>query len=121
MAVTINIYSNTNTTSKSVTVDFVGDVLAASYRGNTLSTGYDYYFKVTTNAKDIDNAALPAQVVTSLSDLALNDTKQSASNVGTAYTDIRSMIVDYVYDYIYGHTANQFSSGVRLQKRMKFT
>jgi len=119
MSVNIQIYSNDNSTTKTINVDFVGDILAASY-GATNAACAQYYYKFTTSAQDTDSHNYDPKIVRSLSSLALNDTKQSATNTANAYSDIKSMIVDYVYDYIYGHTANQFSSGVREQKPMKF-
>jgi len=54
-----------------------------------------------------------------LSDLALGGVKQSSSNTANAYADVSSMVIDYTYDFIYGHTANQYSSGVAEQKPMQ--
>lgn len=126
MAVNISIYSNTNTTSKSIAFDFVGDVLAANSEWNNANTSsVEYYFKITTGAQDSASAAFPAKVVRSLDELALNGTaatrKQAATNTANAYSDIRSMIVDYTYDFITGHLANTFSSACTLQLPMKFT
>ena len=121
MAVNISIYSNANTSTRSVTVDFVGDVLAEdTANAASWTADYEYYFKLTTGAQQDNNQSYPAKIVRALSDLALNGQKQSASNVGTDYADVHSMIVDYTYDYIYGHTADQYASGVTEQRPMKF-
>jgi len=37
------------------------------------------------------------------------------------YTDVNSMIIDYTYDFINGHTVNKFGSGCTAQPAMKFT
>lgn len=122
MAINIQIYSNANASSKSIAFDFVGDVLAPSYAGpspaNVGSTSY--YFKITTSARQDDNLAFPPKVVRSLSELVLNDQKQRIVNTANAYSDIRSMVVDYVYDYINGHAADLYSSGVTKQNPMQF-
>jgi len=98
-------------------MDFVGDIVAV---GNSVSACKEHFIKLTTSARDTDNHTLPANIVTGLSDLALNGNKQSRFNLSNAYPDIKSMVVDYVYDYINGHTANQWGSGVSEQKPMKF-
>ena len=124
----VTIYSNVNNTSRTLTFDFVGDVLAAddsTFTANTASCS-KYYFKITTGGAVQDNdVAFRTKVVRGLSELALNGTaatrKQSASNTGSDYTDIKTMIIDYTYDYVSGHTANQFASGCTEQRPMKFT
>ena len=122
MAISVSIYSNANSSSKSISFDFVGDVLAAS-DSNVASwtANNDYYFKITTSARQDNNRVMPAKVVRDLTDLVLGGQKQSAENTSNAYSDIRSMIVDYTYDIINGHTQNQYSTtGVALQRPMKF-
>ena len=121
MAINVQIYSNVNTSSKSIAFDFVGDVLAADNPGISPSnaSAVEYYFKITTGARQDDNAVYPAKVARSLSELVLNSEKQRITDTANAYTNIKSMVVDYVYDYINGHTADQFSTGVLEQKRMK--
>ena len=127
MAITVNIYSNVNTSSKSISIDFVGDVLAANTEIIPLNNvaSVEYYFKVTTGAVQDDDAVYPARVVRSLSELVLNPAeptkqKQRVVNTNAAYSDIKSMIVDYVYDHINGHGADLYSSGVTAQRPMKF-
>ena len=133
MAVSVAIFSNANSSSKSISVDFVGNVLAAQQeidaetRSNTFTQ--EYYFKFTTSARDDSSTALPVKINRRLSELALlqngnpNSTKrkQSASNTGASYTDIKSMVVDYTYDYVYGHDTDQYLSGCTEQRPMKFT
>lgn len=122
MSINMQIYSNANSASKSITFDFVGDVLAASTAGPspTNAACSSYYFKVTTGARQDNNNAYPAKIIRSLSELVLNGNKQRIVNTANAYTDIRSMVVDYVYDYINGHTADLYSSGVSEQRPMRF-
>jgi hypothetical protein len=119
MGLSISVYNNVNSISKTISVDLVGDILAASNTSGVSTTNPTYYFKFTTSAKDTDDNSLGAKISLSLSDLALNHQKQSASNTAAAYADIKSMVVDYVYDYIYGHTANQYGSGCTEQLPMQ--
>jgi hypothetical protein len=123
MAINVSIYSNANASSKTVSFDFVGDVLAATHEtpfSPTNASSVEYYFRVTTGASQDDNARYPARVVRSLSELILNGAKQRKVNTANAYSDIKSMIVDYTYDYIHGHEANLYGSGVTEQRPMKF-
>jgi len=119
MAVNISIYSNTSPSTKSIALSFEGEILAGS-NTSVLTTDIDYFFKITTGARDTDNVQLPVKLMLSLDSLALNDNKQSATNTANTYVDIKSMVVDYVYDYINGHTADQYGSGVKLQLPMQF-
>jgi len=123
MAINVNIYSNANASSRTITFDFVGDVLAASQEtpfSPTNASSIEYYFKVTTGAKQDNDAAIPAKVVRGLSELVLNDQKQRITNTAAAYSDIKSMVVDYTYDYINGHVADLYSSGCTERRPMKF-
>ena len=117
----ISIYSNANSATKTITVDFVGDYLAADDAGpfvaNTVSM--EYYVKFTTSVTQNNGIAYPVKIARKLSDLALNKTKQSQVDTGNAYGSIKEMVVDYVGDYITGHTANQFTSGCSEQKPLK--
>lgn len=119
MAISIPVYNNVNAISKTITVDFVGDILAADNKANVSSSTPTYYFKFSTAAKDTDDVTLGVKLCLGLSDLALNGVKQSATNTANAYADIKSMIIDYTYDYVYGHTADQYSSGVTEQLPMQ--
>ena len=123
MAINVSIYSNANASSKSLSFDFVGDVLAANYESpfspaNVSSV--EYYFRVTTGAKQDNNAAFPAKVVRGLEELVLNGQKQRYVNTANAYANIKSMVVDYTYDYVNGHVADENSSGCTAQRPMKF-
>ena len=123
MAINVSIYSNANASSKTITFDFVGDVLAASTEtpfSPANASSIEYYFKVTTGALQDNSVAYSAKVVRSLTELVLNDQKQRITNTANAYSDIKSMIVDYTYDYINGHTTDLYSSGVLEQRPMKF-
>ena len=126
MATNVSIYSNANSASKSVTFDFVGDVLASHNGFNTNNAAaYTFYFKVTTSAKFVNGTTTGGsypivKTMPTLSELALNGIRQSNSGSSSAYVDIKSMIVDYTDDYVYGHTANEAGSGVTYQGPMKF-
>lgn len=122
MAINVSIYSNANASSKTVSFDFVGDVLAATNESLSPAnaSSIEYYFRVTSGATQDDNSRYPAKVVRSLEELVLNGAKQRKVDTANAYSDIKSMIVDYTYDYINGHAADLYSSGVTEQRPMKF-
>ena len=121
MAISVLVYSNANASSQAVSFDFVGDVLAANnWMPGANAASYEYYLKITTGARQDDNTSFPAKVATGLDSLALNGSKQRQTDTANAYSDIRSMIVDYMYDYINGHTADRHTSGCTLQRPMKF-
>lgn len=119
MAVSLGIYSNGNTATKTLQVDFVADYLASSSNG--VSENTKYFFRFNTQARNTDNGTMPTLVSESLSDLVLNKEKRSMSNSAAHYGNVKSMIVDYTYDYIHGHESNQFLSGSREQKPMSFS
>jgi len=116
MAVSISIYNNVNARSQTITLSFEGVIVATE----PMTTTVDYFFKFKTSARDSGNTILPVKIVNTMSDLALNHAKQSATNTANAYSTIKEMVVDYTYDYIYGHTANQHASGCTEQLPMKF-
>ena len=120
MAINVNIYSNANSSSRSVSFDFMGDVLATNDATGDWTADNDYYFKITTGGRQDDNSSIPVKVVRALDDLALNGQRQSYNNTTSAYGDIRAMVVDYTYDAINGHTQDQYGSGVAEQRPMKF-
>ena len=123
MAVQISIYSNGNASSKTVTFDFQSSVLASSYDASAGGTSLDHYMIVKTSAKDTDGASLPNRVIVSLEDLALlgsTGNSHSMANTTAAYANVTAIVQDYLYDYIYGHTVDQYSTGVSEQKPMKF-
>ena len=121
MSISATIYSNSNSSSKSVTVSFEGDILAASNTSSIpLNTTTDYFFKFNCGAKTTSGGSLGVRLNMGLSDLVLNGQKQSQTNTANAYSSISTMVVDYLYDYIYGHIADQYSSGVSQQYPMQF-
>ena len=56
-----------------------------------------------------------------MTDLALNGAKRAATDSAVAYPNIRSMIEDFAYDYIYGHAADKFSSGADIKAPIDFS
>jgi hypothetical protein len=118
MAISLGLYSNGNTSSRTIAVDFVADFLASSSNGVSEQT--KYFFRFNTSARDEDGNRYGIRVSESLSDLVLNGEKQRISNTAAEYTDIKTMIVDYTYDYIYGHAAGLYGTSVTEQKPMKF-
>jgi len=118
MAINYNIYSNSNASSKTIAIDFVANYLASSSNGVSETTRY--FMKFTTTARDSDNASIGAKISESTGDLILNGEKQRVVDTAAAYTDIKSMVVDYVYDFVYGHDAGEHSTSVHQQKPMKF-
>lgn len=115
---TYTIYDETAEKTKTVTVEFLGNVLAGSY--TVSNAGPQYYFRISTSAKDTDGISFPNQLVLSLDDLVLNGAKQRRSDTASAYTNINDMIQDYIYDLINGHSANLYSSGVSYKAPMQF-
>jgi len=120
MALNLTIYSNANNVSKTITFDFVNDIAAISEEPS-LSNEIQFFFKVNTAARDLNNATYPLKVLTGLDSLALKGNVQSAVNTTADYSNVKAMIIDYVYDYIHGHTADQFSSGCTVKPPMKFS
>ena len=127
MPINISVYSNANSSTRSITFDFMGDKLAASdstfYSSNAACS--DYYLKITTgayqnNGLSYPNNSYPVKIVRSLSELALNGVKQSQSNTAASYSTVKDLVIDYTFDYIIGHTQNQYLSGCSKQAPMKF-
>jgi hypothetical protein len=88
-----------------------------------LSTTYEFYFRANTSAVQDDGSggrgdAIPIYITMSLSDLVLNGAKQARSDTASAYTSITDMVEDYLFDFIHGHVADKFSSGVTEQGKM---
>ena len=128
MAINVNIYSNVNNTTRTVSFDFAGEVMVPSDLIGYANPCNQYYFKITTSARQDNNATYPLKIVRSLAatpanvaSLALNGVVQSRTNTSSAYTNIRDMIEDYVWDFVKGHTADQWLSGCTEQRPMKFT
>ena len=121
MAVTTSVYDPTTGSTKSVSIELKGEHVAPVYRGNVLTSSYTYYLEMSTSAVDTDGTTLPTKVLTGLDKLALNETKQRIVNTSNNYSDIHTMIGDFVYDYINGHAADLYSSGVTEQKPMDFS
>ena len=116
MSIVLDIYSNVNAQSQQVILDFYADILPESaYQG---PTEIEYYAKFTTSALDEDGLTYGERLVMGWDDLALNATKHSAADDSNAYTSIKTMVIDYVYDYINGHTADKYSSGVAYKAPM---
>ena len=119
MAITVQIYSNANSSSRTITFDFVGNILASS---NSNAACSSFYFNVSASGTQDNGSAFPVKIIKGLDGLVLNGQMQSSLNSYSTspYTDIKSMVVDYVYDYVNGHTANEGGSGCTLQRPMKF-
>lgn len=129
MAINISVYSNANSASRSISFDFVGEIIAANHPifnpspANVAST--EYYFKVTTSAVQDNSVAFPVKIMRGLDELVLNSAsptlkKQRMSNTGADYANVKSMVVDYVFDYINGHKVNENGSECTYQGPMKF-
>ena len=118
MAISVQIYDETSNSQRSVDIDFINDIISTSAI-NTPTV--QYFFKFTTGAVDTSDIGYSPRVVRLMSDLALNKTKRSSVDSAVAYTDIKTMVLDYVYDYIYGHVSDQYSSGCAVKAPMKFS
>jgi len=122
MAISLSLYSNANASSKTLSIDFVGNLLSSDFSpSNSATSTIHYYFKFSTTAKDMGGVnALPVKLVEDLTDLVLNDEKQRIMDTNVAYSNISAMIEDYTYDYINGHAANLYGSECTAQLSMKF-
>lgn len=118
MAINLNLYSINNTASKTLIVDFDANFLAASRTG--VSTGVEYFFKFNVSGNYQDGRSVETKLNSGLSDLVLNGEKRRISNTASAYTDIKSMIVDYAFDCINGHDAGENGSSVDAQPPLDF-
>lgn len=126
MAISISIYSNSNTSSKTVTFDVQSSLLASSYDTLTGRTALDHYIVSKSSAKQDDgsNTNLATRAIIGLGDFPLQGpTGNSHSRVTstTAYANVTALVNDYLWDYVYGHTADQSSTGVSVQAPMKFS
>ena len=122
MTISIQVYSNANSSSRSITFDFLGNILAPDDAPANASCN-SFYFTATASGTQDNGVAFPVKIIRSLSELVLNKNNQSALNGGStnAYSDVRSMIIDYVWDFVNGHAANEYGSGCTRQRPMKFT
>jgi hypothetical protein len=119
MAINISVYSNANSSSKSISFNFASDILAASDQpANAVSNSF--YFKVTAGSTQDNGSSYPVKIIRGLDELVLNKQKQRMNDTANAYSSIKEMIVDYTYDYINGHSANLYGSECTEQKPMKF-
>ncbi len=117
MAINFNIYSNDNDSTKTVTVDFFADFLASMAGG--VSDATKYFFKFTTSARKTDNSRYDVKIAEGLDDLVLKES-QKVTVTSDPYTDIKSMIMDYILHYIEGHTTGENGTTLTAQLPMKF-
>ena len=120
MSVKEEIYNNVSGGSSYVTVDFANSILTQD--PSDASQIYYISFTPKSTAKTTSGASLPVKAATGLDDLVLagNGGSQSITNDSNAYSNITAMVADYMYDYINGHTSNQFSTGVTAQLPLDF-
>ena len=118
MAVNYEIYDETAERSRTITVEFLGNLLAQS--SATFDSSFDYYFRIRTGVRDTGDNAIPDKLLLTLDDLALNGVKQSRSDTAADYTSINDMVEDYLYDFVNGHAANKYSSGCTYRAPMSF-
>ena len=114
----IKIYSNVSGNTKTVKLDMYYDVVVDE---NLLVSPTEniFYIKLSTTARDTDNLTYKDKLIYATNTLSLNSTKQSAVDSSNAYSSIDTMITDYLYDYINGHVADKFSSGVTAKSPME--
>ena len=123
MSVRENLYNNVSGGTSYVTISFTNSVLTQ----DPSDPAQKYYisFVPYTRARDTGNNVMPTKVATGLDDLALTGAnvaaaKQSSANISDDYTSINNLVADYLYDYINGHTADQFGTGVTTQLPLDF-
>jgi hypothetical protein len=118
MAINFNISNPVTNVNRIINVDFVSDFLASESTG--VSDKPQYFLRFTTTARDADNNAFSVKISKGLNGLALNGEKQRINNTNNPYTNIKELLLDYIYDYINGHENNQWGTTVTEQKPMKF-
>lgn len=127
MALSISVFSNGNSRSKTISVDFDSKVLASS-NSAAFSSEQKHFFKISTSAKDEDNLSYAVRIIENESQLALNETHWAswdlANAAGVAVTDpypnIKYLILDNIYDIVNGREANQNGSAVAERAPLKY-
>jgi hypothetical protein len=117
MAINVTVLNESSSGTGSISLDFVFDILASA-EDFPISTENQFYFRLTTNSTQVGGGSIPVKVMQSLSDLALNSAKQSRADDASAYSSVTDMMEDYIFDFIHGHTDDQYSSGVSAQGAM---
>ena len=120
MAINVTVLNEDNSKTGQIQLDFVLDILASEDDYTTPNTECEFYFKMNTSTKQIGGGDIPVKVTKSLSDRSLNGTHQSRPAVAPViqtdpYASITDMVEDYLFEFIHGHTANQYTSSVTAQ------
>jgi hypothetical protein len=110
MAINYSIFDETAGISRNISVDFVGNILAASSGVDAGSTSY--YFTISTSSRTTGNQPIQPELALGFDDLSLNGVKQRRTDVATPYTSVDDMLQDYLYDLVNGHSDDLHSSGV---------
>ena len=118
MAITLSINDIERRSTRNITVDFVAEFLASEKTG--VSDKQKYFLKFTTSARDTNNMAIPVKIAQGLDDLVLNGQSQRRNQTSDSYSDIKSLILDYLYDYINGHSEDLWGTGVDEQAGIRF-
>jgi len=116
MSVKEEMYNNVSGGASSVTIEFTNTILTQ----DPSDANQIYYISFVPKGKDANGTVLPSKAAVGLNDLALNASVQSSANLSSDYTSINNLVADYMYDYINGHTANQFNSGATVQLPLNF-
>ena len=130
MPISIQIYSNSNSKSTTINVDFLSQVLVSSNSASWDSTQKSF-FKISTTAKDENNEGYPVKIIESASQLALgtntptwaSSDMANVANVAITdpYPNIKNMVFDHVYDMVNGHAAGANGSDATEKAPMKFS
>ena len=118
MAVNFKILDNDSGITRNISVDFLGNILAAD-TGVTAGSN-SYYFSFSTGARDTDGNVIHNELSLSLDELVLNGVKQRRTDTASSYTSITDMVEDYLYDFVNGHAEDLYSSGVSERLPMQF-
>jgi multidrug efflux pump subunit AcrA (membrane-fusion protein) len=118
MAVNYNILDNSSGRTRTISVDFLGNILAADT--GVAAGSNSYYFSFTTGARDTDGNVINNVLSLSLDELVLKGVKQRRTDTSSDYTSITDMVEDYLYDFVNGHAENLHSSGVSERPPMQF-
>ena len=111
MAINFRISNPINNRSTQVTVSFEANLLVDP---SDYNTDLDYYFKFQTSGIDTGGQRPSPQVVSSLSQLAVQGSGGSSQSIdegnSTPHTSIKEMVEDFVFDIMNGHDANHGST-----------
>jgi len=108
---------------KTLRIDFDirARLVAEDLGGGNVQYQMKYYIEGSTDNLDTNGNPIGREYIYGLNDLALGGTHQSEVNSTSDYTSIKDLIQDYTFDFINGHSANKWGSGVEEQLAINLT